>query len=240
MALTRQFEVTGDRDRVFGLLGLKTWDADPDNGRFFMEPDYSLSVEQVYHEVVARTLRKNKNLRILSSVQHGSYSNQHEYVDTLTLPSWVPQWNSVFCQSLLLADPEENHAAAGGLPHYSQCSTDRDHLIVRGLELDTISECLPIVCSIRDLLPPGVIARQDLRYYFRTKAGLNILSRTITAGKGWYGMRVSNEPDHVVDLAAYLSSIEGAAEEQLGWKVYPCGPSDRKSVVYETASRLSH
>jgi hypothetical protein len=28
--------------------------------------------------------------------------------------------------------------------------------------VDTISECLPIVSSIRDLLPPGVIARQRL------------------------------------------------------------------------------
>jgi hypothetical protein len=53
-------------------------------------------------------------------------------------------------------------------------------------------------------------------------------------------MRVSNEPGHVADLAAYLSSIEGAVEEQLGSKVYPYWLSGRESVFYKISSRLSH
>ncbi|KAF2437157.1 HET-domain-containing protein [Tothia fuscella] len=43
LELTRQFKATDERDRSFGLLGIRTTDCDPENGDLFIEPDYYVS-----------------------------------------------------------------------------------------------------------------------------------------------------------------------------------------------------
>lgn len=54
MVSTWLFNSTDPKDRVFALLGLQNSDSDPDCGVLFVEPDYSLSISQVY---LASTLR---------------------------------------------------------------------------------------------------------------------------------------------------------------------------------------
>lgn len=40
LMLTRQFECTNSEDLIYGLLGIKTADKDPDHDVFFMKPSY--------------------------------------------------------------------------------------------------------------------------------------------------------------------------------------------------------
>jgi len=75
----RHTDSTDPRDKVFALLGLTS----NDNG---IEPDYSLSCEDVYIKLAERSLELV--FAVLSFVQYSSSDAG------LRLPSWVPNWAS--------------------------------------------------------------------------------------------------------------------------------------------------
>jgi Heterokaryon incompatibility protein (HET) len=69
-----------DRDKIYGLLGLAMG---PYEG--FVEPDYTLPVEQVYERAALQFIRRTAKLGLLS----------HIVKDTdVSLPSWVPDWRT--------------------------------------------------------------------------------------------------------------------------------------------------
>jgi Heterokaryon incompatibility protein (HET) len=197
LGLTRQFEATDPRDRIFALLGLRI--SDTGRGDMFIQPDYKLSAEDLYKKVARQILLRSGSLEILSSVQHSAFSllgkNQQ-------LPSWVPNWNRAFVHTLSPWASEQHSADRG-------CSPKRidfdgtDILLVNGVEVDIISEVLPLM-SGKDFLPISLRNSGPLRHYFQTEAGIRLLSRTMTAGKDWYGRLIADSDSHVADFAAYL------------------------------------
>jgi hypothetical protein len=71
-------EVTDPRDKVYGLLGLAVGD---EIG--MVEPDYTSSLEEVFYAAALGSIKRNKNLDVLSYLV-GERSDQ--------LPSFVPDW----------------------------------------------------------------------------------------------------------------------------------------------------
>ncbi|KAF2467062.1 HET-domain-containing protein [Lindgomyces ingoldianus] len=69
---TRSFDVTNPRDKVYGLLGFPTRDADIENAnietRVFINPDYSLPVAQIYTDVVRIIIGRYQDIDVLSYV----------------------------------------------------------------------------------------------------------------------------------------------------------------------------
>ncbi|KAK0732921.1 hypothetical protein B0T26DRAFT_758192, partial [Lasiosphaeria miniovina] len=93
VAMTRHFQATDPRDRIFGLLGLPATDSDPDNGQLFVEPDYSLPPQTVYRDYAHKALRSDTSLTLLSSVQHG-------FSLTSSCGTWIPQLDRDYTRSL--------------------------------------------------------------------------------------------------------------------------------------------
>jgi hypothetical protein len=85
---TLQFDVSDPRDRVFGLLGMRSSDSDPDQGNLFLEPNYNVSLSEVMENVTTKFLLDQKIVNVLSRVQ-----NRHSILDDRT--SWMPQWNNL-------------------------------------------------------------------------------------------------------------------------------------------------
>ena len=71
-------EVTDPRDKVYGLLGLAVGD---EIG--MVEPDYTSSLEEVFYAAALGSIKRNKNLDVLSYLV-GERADQ--------LPSFVPDW----------------------------------------------------------------------------------------------------------------------------------------------------
>jgi hypothetical protein len=75
-------KATGFRDYVYGVLGLAT-----EIGEEPIIPDYSLSVQQVFTQTVAKILHDEDSLNFL-----GLNALGHNI--SLRLPSWVPDWST--------------------------------------------------------------------------------------------------------------------------------------------------
>lgn len=140
LGMTRHYECTDPRDRVYGLLGLPTSDADPDNGHLFLDPDYDLSVDQVYRMAARTIIEKSNNLNLLSAVQHGYELN------VLGL-SWIPDWNRAHVMILAPTDPRPTFEASGHNPRQPAINVDGDALIVNGIEFDVVASSTTIFSS---------------------------------------------------------------------------------------------
>lgn len=143
LAMTCQFNVSDARDRVYGLLGLPTTDLNLESGReddgdnknkLFVDPDYTLKLEEVYWNVATRVLREKRNgrsLKMLCAVQHG---------DKIHHPSWVPRWEGI--HTSMIAPFTGNgmvNASADIQPDY-ELVEDGKVLRVRGICLGTVTE----------------------------------------------------------------------------------------------------
>ena len=179
------------------MLGLQT--SDTETGHLFIQPDYTLPAKDLYRKVARQILLRSGSLEILSSVQHSTTSLLWKNPQ---LPSWVPNWNTASVHTLSPSAPDR-HSAAGARSSTRIDFDGSDILLVKGIEVDIISEVLPLM-SGKDLLPVSLRNNGPLRRYFETEAGIRLLSRTMTAGKDWYGALITDSDSHVADFAAYL------------------------------------
>jgi Heterokaryon incompatibility protein (HET) len=199
LGLTRQFEASDPRDRIYGLLGIPVEDYDEDNSQLFIEPDYSQSTEEVYEGVAKKLLTGDHILRLLSSIQHGP-SDDERY------PSWVPRWHQVFTQSIIPSDPTMAFNASKALPAQFGESNNPQQLKLRGLNLQGIESIFPIMADA-DLMLHKQTERAGLRDYVRLETNFERLAYTLTAGKDWYGTLVADRISHFEDCASYLCTI---------------------------------
>lgn len=61
--LTRQFEATDSRDRIYGLLGIRTLDNDPDQSIFFVQPDYACSALDLFRGFAQQVISVQRTWR---------------------------------------------------------------------------------------------------------------------------------------------------------------------------------
>ncbi|TKA76950.1 hypothetical protein B0A49_01725 [Cryomyces minteri] len=210
MGLTRQFEATDPRDRVFALLGLPTTDTDPDHDPLFMEPDYALPLLQIYKRLVIRIVHQSRNLKILTAVQHGPLLKEE-------FPSWVPQWHYSYTHTLAPSAPGVNHAAAADVPLFLEDlhAGSANTLTATGLSIDTISEASRVM-SDEDFSLPGTHRLHQIWAKHFEKLGAcstresleKVYCWTVTAGKDWYGMLVEDSESHWADFLTYWRKFD--------------------------------
>jgi hypothetical protein len=89
LSLTRMHGVTDHRDRIFSLLGLDRTLCHVSQGRDqpLATPHYAQETGDLYTSIAKKLLCREKNLYLLSFVQHQGDVEDSE------LPSWVPQWH---------------------------------------------------------------------------------------------------------------------------------------------------
>lgn len=75
---------TDPRDRIYGIQGLAS------DGDSFGQPDYTISVSELYIKVATIMVQTHRDLVILHSTPPRSPAAS----DRVVLPSWVPDWTS--------------------------------------------------------------------------------------------------------------------------------------------------
>lgn len=133
MTTTWLFNSTDPHDRVFALLGLPNSDNDPDKGNLFLEPDYSMPLDHLYHDVAVRVLEKEKSLRLLNAVQHDPSL-------PLPTPSWAPQWRSRLMEPLIPFNYIRQDYPAEIDGKWSIFTSDRKVLSLRGFTVANVAQ----------------------------------------------------------------------------------------------------
>ena len=214
LRLTRQFEVTDSRDRVYGLLGIKTIDNDPTTNSLFVRPDYSLSANELWKQLAWQAIQHSGSLSILSSVQYttenydsesiiGGMRHLWETTNVKVTSSWVPEWERVYRATLSPWDTREAFAAAREFPLtlFDQSDTAPDILRVEGIYVGTIGVGGAYMWHDIDTALP---CSKHLASFFMTESGLRLLSRVYTAGRNAYGSLTEPTDEAFFDFAAYL------------------------------------
>lgn len=88
MAYTGHHEATDDRDRVYAVLGICN-----DTDRAIVgTPDYTLSVEELYTQLVVKFMHQHKSLNILCHRALFTRRDPDLEEPGRRLPTWVPDW----------------------------------------------------------------------------------------------------------------------------------------------------
>jgi hypothetical protein len=202
LRLTRQFEVTDPRDRIYGLLGITTSDSQPETGELFMKPDYSINPDQLWRLVAMKSLRLTNDLSLLSCVQHYQSSTNSSAVPKEAdvskiaetkpglLASWIPDWRQAARTTLSAWDEEEAFNAAKGYPRSMRYQCTSDVLVLKGMAVGSVALVIE-----PDLRPDQnltnlkhLFARPDSStHFFADQKARHLLISTQLAGSDSYG-----------------------------------------------------
>ncbi|CAN9093320.1 unnamed protein product [Alternaria alternata] len=86
MDSTTKLAFSEPKDRIYGLLGLKTLECDLADGQSFIDPDYNITTMECHRRVAVKLLSQWHDLRVLSWMRSVPQSTEDR-------PSWVPDWN---------------------------------------------------------------------------------------------------------------------------------------------------
>lgn len=227
LRLTRQYDVTDSRDRIYGLLGITTDDNDPDTGNLYCQPDYTIKSEELWKRIALKIMQNTQDLSLLSSVQYqreqleseyclSSSSGLHKTHTSTSLPSWVPQWDRVFRDSLSPWDSNDKFSATGNMSLIVDKTLESGCLVVEGLQIGMVCHTLRLMWHDVDV---SLLWSTHLQPFFKSEAGLRLLMRTFTAGRNAYGSVVpENDTSSFVDFLAFVRSLDsnGKAQEPTG------------------------
>ncbi|KAM0339569.1 hypothetical protein ACHAPU_010868 [Fusarium lateritium] len=121
------------RDRIYGALNMCNTTLFPG---FQITPDYTLSTEDVYKNLVLLYVKHANSLNILIYTgidKTGSSVQGH-------LPSWVPDWTAESCHGIIISQPWV--CAGGRLPAYTELIGQRT-LRAEGVVISKIAEFGP-------------------------------------------------------------------------------------------------
>jgi hypothetical protein len=127
---TTGFTFSDARDRVYGLLGLRTLECDPADGLPLVDPDYGITTMECYRRVTAKLLVEQKDLRVLSWTSHGANLKDD-------WPSWVPIWNKKTVP--MFAEPSDGYKGItppAGISTETYC--DQERINITGFRVDTV------------------------------------------------------------------------------------------------------
>ena len=121
-----------DRDKIYAFLGHNSA-SHTLTGELIVTPDYTVDVVQVYIDFAIRWLEWTQNLNILAFVQRS-----HSDVMTVSIPTWVPMWNTLSFQVLA---QRGRRVFRAGRRNKSRIHVmkDSNRLNVQGVIFDTIS-----------------------------------------------------------------------------------------------------
>jgi len=223
MRVLLRFKVTNQHDRAYailGLPGLHTGDASS-MGELFVQPDYGLSLHDLYVALAQRIVDTHENpLDLLSAVKHDDRA-----IDP-SLPSWVPRWNVTVVRSINGSHRPGMRFHAGGTspPHirpscHRRATDGRLLLTALGHIIGTVAKAAALSATEGPGLASGWgPAAQLLCQWQCIGLGPNevdmddptvrALCMTMTAGQDWYGRLIDTdeaERQHFADFGAFAS-----------------------------------
>lgn len=166
MAYIGDHDATDDRDRVYSVLGIVS---DTERAMVGM-PNYDLSVEELYTQIVISFMRQHKSLNILCHRALFTKPRPDLEETGQRLPTWVPDWRrwtsaaSRPVPSMVsepsrgeignfrefddprhgVVDPQLVYAASAGLAAEFSISADKRRLTCKGVVIDAIDGLGPV------------------------------------------------------------------------------------------------
>ena len=157
LAIT-ECHATDPKDYVYGILGLTNLKIDP---------DYDLTVAQVYSDYARAWICKCQRLDLLTVAQvysdyarawickcqrldlltYASTTSTFANIRTKDVPSWVPDWRSL-PEGFLASLPDQQ--SASGSSTAKEVSADLTTLSVRGVRCDNVHVCVPVLTGERE------------------------------------------------------------------------------------------
>ena len=134
LAIT-ECHATDPKDYVYGILGLTNLKIDP---------DYDLTVAQVYSDYARAWICKCQRLDLLT---YASTTSTFANIRTKDVPSWVPDWRSL-PEGFLASLPDQQ--SASGSSTAKEVSADLTTLSVRGVRCDNVHVCVPVLTGERE------------------------------------------------------------------------------------------
>jgi hypothetical protein len=169
------------RDKVFGILGLLPLDIRKD-----FPADYSLSVKEVYLNLVDYVLSTQERLDIICESVHFPL-----HINSMGLPSWAPNWSHIPGTNSL-ARTYDFSASLNTKAKYRFLDDRRNHLEVSAVYIDSIRThgiAVGTLCTLADylmafmhwrsvLLNNGISVDADDRFSLE-----NAFARTLSLGQ---------------------------------------------------------
>ncbi len=136
---TRVFEASMPEDRIFALLGLPN--DDTEQGLLLVQPDYTMSLSDLYLKVARGILEGSSTLILLSAFRHGREIDE-------TALTWVPHWDRFYHHILLGIDAASGLEVTGLPSHKNRIPPDEPgSLVVQGAQVDVFARCTLIISN---------------------------------------------------------------------------------------------
>jgi hypothetical protein len=207
---------------LYGLLGIQCTDNHPNEGKLFLEPDYSISDSELWRKMASKVIRQSGSLSLLSSVQYSTEGYEMEggfgffsFDDRPPkepIPSWVPHWEIVYRATLAPWDASDRFNAAKDFNLNLRDNKNNNILEVEGIKVGVVGYTLKYLWHELDT---SILWLNDLGAFFKSEPGLRILAKTLSAGRNWYGSLAGDNKECLADLAAYLLDYFEKIKEKL-------------------------
>jgi hypothetical protein len=135
IAKTILFTFTEPKDRIYGILGLKTLEYDPVHGQLLVNPDYNITTMECYRRVAGRLLSEWHDLRVLSWAGNSTGL-------AANWPSWVPNWEAKAISSFgAWTDVAWRTIGKSSLTEISETMNSGEHCIeISGFRVDAVGQ----------------------------------------------------------------------------------------------------
>lgn len=217
LLLTKDFQATDPRDKVFGLLGMATdcRQAIPPA----LKPDYLKSTPDVFSDATRYIIKTSKCLDVLSHIGFVAPFEPPPDACKRHFPSWVPRWDlgtprtlENYSNTVALGRVEDPYSASGA----SVAALDDSHnslmsLRLQGLRIDRI-KLLSSIVTDRELATTDLATSiwntyaSELKAYPTGEELLRAFSLTMVADSTLNKTPASRDSQHDHDFAAYITS----------------------------------
>jgi hypothetical protein len=185
-------------------------------------PNYCKPAAEVYRDVIGYVIETSNDLKVLSMVQR----SKHLAEESIILPTWVPHLDQPY-QGFHLH--KNFHRSSKDLPLSAISQSERDALVLRGIQFDLIkddgsqsfTEAMDLCTGLKmDLLVVVAIMFQNAwsltgsraHAYTEGKERLWAFYMTVSGGSTVHRTSAESDSDHWASIWAYESQLAGAAE----------------------------
>jgi hypothetical protein len=194
---TRGLKAQEPVDKIFGLLGIKTRDSEPVDGKRFVEADYKATKYDVFRGVAEKVLVGQQDIRCLAAVEHREGGWKEEEA------SWVPDFGSLGEVFLPALSAQVNDNTVTRISRSEGCGM-RDCLTFEGFQIDILDQVidtgLPLTSHWRsaEILESLQRLMADLRLHYPDEA----IALCLTAGF------TTSMTSAVSDLSAHVAAMD--------------------------------
>lgn len=228
LLLTRDFQATEPKDKVFGLLGLATDCCNPI--LLALQPNYTKPTSYVYSNATRYLIHQSQSLDVLSHIGYVAPFEDPNVISRGLFPSWVPRWDKGkprtqgYHNTSMWGRAKEHFSAAGNSTVAAEVTHQNpDSITLYGMRIDKVKTVSPIILG-QDIATTDIIyttwnrQANKLKKYPTGDKRLRAFSLTIVADTTLNKVPAFLDPQQDLDFASYISAhggnLDGLSKEE--------------------------